>query len=563
MRYVRGIALLALLAPVGCTDLFYDDADGGRSGRRSDQGDAESVVDSGTFGQDAESTDAESGPFSFNVATPPRIVQGTTATIPLSMVRNGITASDIQITVTGLPAGVVATPLTIPASASSGDLQITVAADVPQGPLAGVTLQGQAVGARARASTNLPLFVRGPAGSFDTTFATDGRTFIDGLGAGSPIDLFVSADDRIFVLIRCDGIRTVDSTCVMRLTPEGALDPAYGDGGVVKLGSLSPSSGVLLSDGRVVVGGGAYGESAAYGVVAADGQSSGPRFFPDYSQSGDTGSTVNAMALAPDGSVVMVFDATTYNDNDDLQTVIGITKITNAGEFDGQFGIQVPQLHTGGFASASFAGSNSSVATGVAVRPNGKILIAGSQSDAMGYPITGFGFLQLDDAGTPDTSFGTEGQALVSATSTLQSPVLRPDGRIVAVDNTSILAFTANGAVDTTFGAGGTASLQGWQGSSVSLDDQGRFLVPQWDVIGDISDISHLEYVWRLTPAGEPDLTFGVNGLATGLVSADGAIGGFAAARVQKDGRIVVVSRQTYRGAGGMGGIVVVSRLWN
>jgi len=161
--------------------------------------------------------------FSFNIGTIPRLVQGTTTTIPITLTRSGPKKSDISVVLKDAPTGVAANPLIIVRGVDSGELQITVSQDVPQGALDNKTwIEGRALDATAYARADFPLFVRGPAGSLDTTFATGGRTIdVFNNWPGKRFNAFVSADDHIFMVGACRSSPTVpDYTrfCLARLT---------------------------------------------------------------------------------------------------------------------------------------------------------------------------------------------------------------------------------------------------------------------------------------------------------------------------------------------------------
>ena|GEM_PF-4460107 len=141
--------------------------------------------------------------------------------------------------------------------------------------------------------------------------------------------------------------------------------------------------------------------------------------------------------------------------------------------------------------------------------------------------------------------------------------MLLADGRIISTsryDSTSsigtssyyyINTFDENGAADTS----DLSMISGTVDLSISLDNQSRLLAA-------MAGSNALESVLRLTTSGEPDTTFGKNGNATfsppaSLSSASGS----AAPRVQKDGKIIVLSTGISQATGQ--NVVVVSRLCN
>ncbi|MCL2726133.1 MAG: hypothetical protein FWD69_17035 [Polyangiaceae bacterium] len=538
MRHIYGFVLVAALV-AGCAEF-----------RVTDTG----VEDKSVFSLTVGSTDSP----------PTRITQGAMVKVPVSIERSESSTSDIQITVSGLPSGVTASPLIIPAAASTGDLEISVLAAVPQG-FVDATIQGREVAGQGSASADLHLFVQGRAGSFDTTFAANGR-LVDVFGrSAAAINIMVSDNDQIFVVASCVNTEAMESnTCVARLTSQGSTDTAYGASGVAVLENLSPSSAVLLSDGRVVVGGTSQYGQAAYGILNADGTPNDPTAFRP--TTGTTGSQLFAMAAPDDGGVFMAFPITMPDSDPDTGTssrIIGIAKFTNAMQLDGTFG-------TDGIAGVNFVGKGSSVASGIAVRPNGSVVIVGCGYDGgiNGASATnqGYGIMQLlGSSGAPDPSFGTDGAhgqtwfPAADATCPTGSVALTPESRVVASVAGVIRAFTADGkAIDTTIGNDGALPVQSNLVSpQVFLDDQNRFLVTS-------GNAGTLESVSRFTSTGAVDNSFGSGGIVTSPRPTDFSSAYSIAASVQKsDGRIVVLSSAFPPSDASSPSVVVVSRLWN
>jgi uncharacterized delta-60 repeat protein len=127
-------------------------------------------------------------------------------------------------------------------------------------------------------------------------------------------------------------------------------------------------------------------------------------------------------------------------------------------------------------------------------QPNGTILIQGGETNAT----TGdaeFAILSLNENGTVDTSFGTDGLAVASfpgVSAESSSIFVQPDGNIVVAGTTTegniaIAEFNANGTLDTSFGSGGevttlfpsgNASLPGTDSvNAVLVDANGNILV--------------------------------------------------------------------------------------
>ncbi|MEM7342890.1 MAG: delta-60 repeat domain-containing protein, partial [Chloroflexota bacterium] len=90
----------------------------------------------------------------------------------------------------------------------------------------------------------------------------------------------------------------------------------------------------------------------------------------------------------------------------------------------------------------------------VALQPDGKILIAGINSFIQS------AILRYNSDGTPDTSFGTNGQVTTSDTHIGGTVMLQTDGKIVATTGVGfrLSRYLSNGQLDTTFGTNGRVS---------------------------------------------------------------------------------------------------------
>lgn len=138
---------------------------------------------------------------------------------------------------------------------------------------------------------------------------------------------------------------------------------------------------------------------------------------------------------------------------------------------------------------------------------------------------------------TLDPAFGDGGFA---ATGRLGRVASTAGGRAyVAIPGptTRVLRFTADGALDTTFGSGGSVDLPltSRGGVEVATERDGRLLVMRLDV----SVVPNRAALSRLTLAGEIDTTFGTEGtLALPYTCALVSLGELA---FQSDGRVVLV----------------------
>jgi len=141
----------------------------------------------------------------------------------------------------------------------------------------------------------------------------------------------------------------------------------------------------------------------------------------------------------------------------DEATQIGLTRYTAAGKLDTTFGTKGSTITK--FSSFTFD------PFAFAFEPNGKILVAGFVSGG-----ANFGLAQFTANGALDTTFGTDGVA--SAVSGADFPsafLLQPDGQILmggfkdggrhTPGSLSLARFNSNGALDPSFGTAGVALI--------------------------------------------------------------------------------------------------------
>jgi hypothetical protein len=93
------------------------------------------------------------------------------------------------------------------------------------------------------------------AGSLDTSFGTKGivRTRIGAakMSWANGIEVLTqSSDGSIYLLVR-----TTDEATIIRFLPNGSVDVSYGTDGYSVSMPIDPSSGVLQSDGKIVIAG--------------------------------------------------------------------------------------------------------------------------------------------------------------------------------------------------------------------------------------------------------------------------------------------------------------------
>ena len=230
---------------------------------------------------------------------------------------------------------------------------------------------------------------------------------------------------------------------VARYDADGSLDSTFGDHGVV-LGPVIPIAGAVPEQGLAV----ALEPSGK--IVVCGEASGGPQsFLARYNADGTPDSTFG------DGGRV---------DNDDL-----------------------------------FA------AHAIAIRPDGKILIAGPTND-------GLGLARYDPDGSPDASFGTGGEAIGPVSGDPVGLALVSGGKFVVGGsaNSGLFAarYNADGSVDASFGSSGVATAPGDYPASMAVEADGKILLSSEEYDGTVK-------VTRLGADGQADTGFGASGTTT------------------------------------------------
>jgi len=263
------------------------------------------------------------------------------------------------------------------------------------------------------------------------------------------------------------------------------------------------------------------------------------------------GEAATDVAIQPDGKIVLAGWA-----NDFYQPHFSVVRLRGNGKRDKGFG--------GDGIVKTYFGNQTARAEGVAIQPNGRIVVAGADRVArymrdghLDDSFAGNGKLHVDvpqlgggvsdvivqpghrivlAASTPDEdallvglepngdldeTFGDAGTAVadLGGDDVPAAMASQPDGSIVAVgrsgEDTALVRFSGDGVLDTGFADEGAfvadlgdGKLDG--GSDVVVRGDGRIVASATVRVGSGSDMAAL----RLTSGGEPDGTFGDGGVA-------------------------------------------------
>jgi uncharacterized delta-60 repeat protein len=338
-------------------------------------------------------------------------------------------------------------------------------------------------------------------GSLDTTFGTDGV-----LNVRSERKADDSAATALAV--REDGtILVAGDKSLMALTPDGTLSPGFGDSGVVDTGGR-PEAMAVPADGGALVAVNICCSGSDRLVLIRYRVDGSPE--PGFGSSGRLGldpiSEVKAMALAPDGGIILAGQVSgPVNCRGDECHPAVIARITTVGSLDRTFGSSGLVL----FPNAPFGDDGGPSLNALAISPAGQVLAAG------GDIFSADAFVVARQAnGQPDGSFGSGGTVdevrAEPSTTEASSLAVGPGGEIVVAAwsdtgvhaNRAILAgWTANGHPDLDVGSGaGFAAAESGQLIRPAGHEQ-VYAVNGHDVV-------------RLDLDGQRDPAYGANGRA-------------------------------------------------
>jgi uncharacterized delta-60 repeat protein len=496
------------------------------------------------------------GDFSVAVTpSPVRIVQGMSEPATVTLTRSGFTGA-VTVTVTGLPAGVTADPLTIGEGTDTGSLVLRSTAAAALGSSAMATVTGDGAGTMKTAMVQV--FVQGPHGALDTTFNTTGKLIIP-MGSATANDgaygVTILQNGNIIV-VGGGTNNSVNFAGAAAVTPAGALDTTMFVGGK-HIGAYTAGTSTadlffaatMQPDGKFLAAGyaGVLGQShfflvarfTAQGVLDNTFNSTGYNVTDFNTGLGDDAKAY-AVTLKPDGSIVLggfYCGATCYGAS---------ARYSSTGTFAGQF----PQPPSG-------------AQEGLFARPDGTVVAVGVQ----GSPGRQVSVTRYTAGDTLDTSFGNGTGATTavlrnSGDDWANTVNALSDGRFyvgAATKNgtnyeATVARFTEAGTLDTTF-AGGTGYVS--TPTNNALFDRATATALQADgsiILAYTLTNTNNDFAWvRVRADGTIDPV-------PGVVSTDFGTGAdFArAVAIQPDGRIVIVGTANANGRNNFG----VARYW-
>ena len=399
--------------------------------------------------------------------------------------------------------------------------------------------------------------VHAAPGDLDPSFGTGGRVTTDFSGR-SGFDLAyavaIQPDGKIVVAGDTLGRVGTHDFALVRYHPDGTPDTDFGDNAKVTTDfdeSFDIAYAVAIQpDGKIVVAGFAdvQGDFGDFAVA---------RYHPDGTRDrtfgGDGKVTTNfqkgggedrafAMALQPDGKIVLAGEALTGPNQSSGERNFALARYNTDGTLDRTFGGD-------GKVTTDFGnGLEDESIRALTLQPDGKIVVAGYSTVSGTFD---FALARYHANGRLDTMFGDGGRVTTDFGGIFSDIVfdiaLQPDGKIVVAGTPDATGFAlaryrSNGRLDPTFGDNGKVITK-FKPGTFNLFDQAFALVLQPDGkivaagVTNVNDAADFALA-RYRTNGRLDTTFGHGGRVT--TRFNGGAESIRAIALQADGKIVV-----------------------
>jgi uncharacterized delta-60 repeat protein len=397
------------------------------------------------------------------------------------------------------------------------------------------------------ASTKDEMVRYNPDGSLDNSFGTGGTVMFTFTVEG----VAVQPDDKVIAVGQANS-----QFAVARFNPNGSLDPTFGGGVVTTTFSSNVSTAnavVIQTDGKIVVGGGAFDPNAAFAMARYNGDGSLDVSFGSGGKvTGSSFDSPPGLTLQSDGKIVAA--RMLPSPNVPPQGFL-LERYTPNGTPDATFGMN-GLVSTGSLVPKSYT-----VPPSVLVESGGRIVLAGT---VVSSPTERAALLGLASNGVQDATFGAMGLVLttfIQAVPANPAAVLfQPDGKIVVAStlgetiyagrptgsqsvgttDVALTRYNPDGSLDATFGSGGRVTTN-FGGSPTAIATT-ALLLPDGSilVVGEtgFNTAQVALALARYKPDGSLDTTFGTGGIQ--MPSLSGATYEGGPAVLEPDGKLLL-----------------------
>jgi uncharacterized delta-60 repeat protein len=327
-------------------------------------------------------------------------------------------------------------------------------------------------------------------GRLDSTFGTSGKVVVT---FNSVSDYLFAAANQSDGKIVAAGSTSGTAFLLARFNADGSLDQAFGTNGSVEttFGDQTAAGSAIMvqADGKIIVvgvsGAGPYSELNDFALARYNSDGSldqtfgtGGKVKTHFSGVGNTGSSATSVALQPDGKLVV---GGYYKKNDRTPHQFALARYNSNGTLDSAFGRSGEVMTRLGLGDAySF---------GIALQSNGRIVLAGYSATTLDHDFSLVGYTAN---GTLDSTFGNGGSVTTDfsgATDDIAyAMMMQSDGKLVVAGRTgdypqndfAVARYSSDGQLDQTFGVGGKvvsdfSSID--QAYGVAIDSNGKILL--------------------------------------------------------------------------------------
>lgn len=509
-----------------------------------------------------------------------RIAPGDRVDVRVAIRNDSKDAPTTVLHVDGLPPGVTAADVSVPAAASEATVTIVAASDAPVGVDTRALVRAQS--GRASFGAEITVVLHGPSGALDASFGKNGVVTGPQIGSENSFHA-VTVDAFGRVVAAGYGSDPPDEgrtrIVVVRYTADGKPDATFGKNGVAVARfepTAFPNAIAIDAQSRVIVAG--YVDATrgrnVIGLARFLGNGDADATFGANGVAqldfGSRDERPSALLLDQGGGATVVGFSCRDRCSRQVDYDVLFTRVDAKGKLDARFG-------NDGVAYVDI-GPGRDFATRALRQADGKIVVAGytNARARLGRGYDFFALRALAD-GTPDPTFGERGVVVtdVGESDTAHALAIDPSGRIVVGGETSkrsdvlasdlaLVRYTKEGALDATFGRGGVAivDLDGGEDQiyGLAIEPDGRMTGAGFT--RSKNDTRAALSFMRFTNAGALDAAFAGRGYLF-VHAADAGEDFGTEAATAPGGRFVVAGSTSLTGKAGAGiAHFTVARLW-